>query len=211
MSLFKIVKGQVVLDMDIIANTPQYANLYESDKSEGKEDAIAKFRLIFHMCDPRSQYSTALSATRFTKIIHDLFPNLLEWEKQGQTGKGADKPYLSALNLYRNGLGLIPEQALLTAAQDAVHDLAERISAPPKTVKRTEKVDDGKGGLKSITVSEEVGEDKATLLGKMAKAAKDLSEVRDYVKQLQEKADQVKGSHALKRREDPDYIHNRES
>jgi hypothetical protein len=198
MSLFKLERHKVVLDMDVVANVPQYVALYEADKSDGKELAIAKFRLIFHMVDRRSPYATSDSRTRLTKIIQDLFPMLVEWEKQGQTGKGMDKQYLAALHYYTSCLDLVPEYALLTAAQDAVHDLARRISEP--------KI---KKGAKGAEV--EVDDDKTGLLSKMRKASEDLAAIKAIVKEAEAQAEAVKGGHSLKMREDPKYLTDRRS
>lgn len=177
MSVCKLEKGNVTIDMDIVANTPPYSALWENDTSEGKGIAIAKFKLMFHMNDPRSQYSTSTSYTRFKKIIDDLFPNLVEWLNKG----AKDKIYLSAAAYYKNELDLIPERALLTAAQDAVHALADSISDP-------------------------ANKDKTRDLASMRKAMEDLEAVREMVKTAEEKAQTTKGKHAVRKREDPDYI-----
>lgn len=179
--MFLYEKQKVIIDPLVLATMPPLERLYNEDKSDGKETAMAKLKLIFHMVDPRSPYNTSASYTRFTKVIHDLFPNLIAWEK---TGVKEDKIYIAALNCYRNTLDLIPERALLTAAQDAVHDLATKISDPAT-------------------------KDKEDLLGKMSKAMENMQKVKDMVKAEEDKAQSTKGKHHIRRREDPEYYENK--
>lgn len=174
--MFKFEKGKVLLDMDVVATTPYFEKLYSEDTTASKDIAISKFSLIFHMVDPRSQYSTSPSQSRFRKIIKDLFPALVAWGEENN-----DPVFLSAMKYYRDMLELVPERALLTAAQDAVHDLASRISNPET-------------------------KDKEMLLSKMRKAVEDLEAVREIVKTAEEKAKETKGKHHVRRREDPDYL-----
>lgn len=178
MPLFKFEKGNVVIDMDVLAHSPVLAAVWQKDKSEGKELATAKLKLIYHMVNPNSQYATFSTIGRVEKIIQDLFPLLKDWKS------ATDKEYKAALSYYETLLDLVPEYALLKAAQNAVHELAAKISK--------------KGTA-----------DKEVLLGKMRKAVEDLDAVKSIVEKAQEKQQSTKGKHAIRKREDPDYYQNK--
>ena len=169
---------ELVIDVTVLASVPALNKIYKRDRTAEKEVAKAQLALIFHMFNPRSPYYNYDSSTRMMKVIIDLFDEVLKKWKDKIT---EDSTFKEACDMYHKFLELIPERALLTAAQDAVHDLATKIS--DKDTKNKE-----------------------VLLRTMKQAVTDLKEVREDVMQTEEKLRQIKGGRIIKRREDPSYL-----
>lgn len=92
-----------------------------------------------------------------------------------------DKQFERAISIYKNFLNLIPQYAMLQAAQTAVHNLSERIASPN-------------------TPNPE------TLLKAMNAALRDLKDMEELIKLEEDKAITTRGGHSVRKREDPSYL-----
>lgn len=213
--MFRVEKGQLIIDADIVGSIPAFQVMYNRDQSEGKRLALAKFQIIFHLKDPRSPYGLSSSHNRLTKIVMELFncpdpvdpvqaKDVVEWfnhyyvpkkvnkkkeeenEKKNETVEEeaiviTDANFERAARQYFDFLELIPEQDMLSAAQDAVHRLADKIRDPNNKNAHND-------------------------LRSMNQAIEDIKQMRDLVKVEEERQRVTKGGHNVRKREDPDYI-----
>jgi hypothetical protein len=217
--MFKVEKGQVIIDADIIGSIPAFTVLYNRDTSPEKKLAMAKFRIIFHLNDPRSPYDTSSTNGRITKIVMDLFQCadpvdeeqaklVIEWFDKYYVPKKVNKAKEKEKDKEAKAKNEIAadEEIIVTDAQferasrqyleflDLIPEFALKAAAQDAVHRLADEIKDPKthNGWQKLQV--------------MNQAIKDLGEMKDLLKVEEERQRTTKGGHNVRKREDPDYI-----
>lgn len=89
-NLFDIVDGKVVLNADELS-IPVFKNIYDSDKTKDKQDALNKISYIIYMYKWNSPYMSYLDDNmRHSIICKDIFNNE-SWQPDALTKTGIDR------------------------------------------------------------------------------------------------------------------------
>jgi hypothetical protein len=54
--MYKVVKGVMTIDADVIGSVPAFQAMWDADTTEDKSFAYAKLRIAFHMVNPASPF-----------------------------------------------------------------------------------------------------------------------------------------------------------